>query len=74
MIKYKGILNYFGEVHEFFTFATSNFLAEKNIINRFAKGKGLSVYQVRQHLLSGDKIKIVEVNENNPTLIKRTVS
>lgn len=53
-------INWFGEVHKFYTTTQDAKSAFRNALNRLAKKVGYPLISVQQHLSEGDKVKIFE--------------
>jgi len=62
-MNYKVTLNFHGENHELFTNASNTVAAIRNAQFQLANKLGINHYTVRQHIFSGDKVKVEKVEE-----------
>lgn len=53
-------LNYYGEVHSFYTTSTTPTKALGNAMNRLAKKMKVSIYYINNYLLNKDKHFVIE--------------
>ncbi len=58
---YRVIINYHGELHEFYTTTATEELAISNSINRLGKKLKISGYSIRNHVNGRDKVSVKQV-------------